>query len=166
MYKPAFIATNEIHAGVIRPSGQPDSAHRCRLKDVPLDVPIRVTISGADTKVGGGEWQDGPWHEAALLSALTIDGSQGPNATLSWLNKQLVAEAAEASAAAASADSADAHTRSGSSLSLAPGMLVLTATPGSLVRVRPACTTAGMIAASARVLVEFDGIEVECQVDA
>ena len=50
--------------------------HELRLDQVPLDVPIKVTISDGETRVGDGAWSVG-WEESAELGALLIDGRPG-----------------------------------------------------------------------------------------
>ena len=128
-----LIAKNGIHAGVVRSSQAPcpagdggppppsaASSNRCRLSQIPLDIPIIVTIKGAVHT---------EWEERALLADLVIDGKLGPVATVSWLAKQLLAEAATA----ASLDE-------GVMTTLRPGAVVLTATPGSLVPVERSAT--------------------------
>ena len=84
---------------------------------------------------------DGEAREAPVLRDLVLDGAAGPLATVAWLHRRLAADGE----------------------ALAEGMLLLTATPGSLHPVAPA--PAERCGACARVRVEFDGMSVECTVE-
>eukprot|EP00931_Biecheleriopsis_adriatica_P089203 TRINITY_DN63371_c0_g1_i1.p1 TRINITY_DN63371_c0_g1~~TRINITY_DN63371_c0_g1_i1.p1 ORF type:complete len:286 (-),score=27.20 TRINITY_DN63371_c0_g1_i1:77-934(-) len=67
-----LIARNAIHCGVVHANAR----KRCRLGDVPLDVPIVVTI-------------DDEVVESPVLSQLELEGLLGPLATVTWLHERL-----------------------------------------------------------------------------
>eukprot|EP01047_Picozoa_sp_COSAG01_P002624 COSAG01_NODE_70_length_28755_cov_34.709067_23_plen_162_part_00 len=155
----------------MRAAGQPDGTARCRLGDIPLDVPINVTISGGEAKAGDGPWQAG-WFEAAELGSLVIGGCPGPLGTVSWLHQQLGAElGADGGGGGGGGGGGDARAL------LGVGTRVLTATPGSLVRVRlpeaeavaaggegVGSSSGGGGGGTLRVVAEFGGSSVECTV--
>jgi hypothetical protein len=157
----------------VRAAGQPDGTARCRLGDIPLDVPINVTISGGEAKAGDGPWQAG-WFEAAELGSLVIGGCPGPLGTISWLHQQLGAElGADGDGGGGGGGGGGGDARA----LLGVGTRVLTATPGSLVRVRLPEAEAGAAGdegvgssggggggGTLRVVAEFGGSSVECTV--
>jgi 2-keto-4-pentenoate hydratase len=67
-----LIAKNAIHAGVVRAF----RGTRCALADIPLDVPIVVTV-------------DGIVREQPVLRTLELGGNVGPLGTITWLSQRL-----------------------------------------------------------------------------
>ena len=103
------------------------------MSEVPLDVPINVTVGGS-------------LKEAPVLDSLRCDGEVGPLATVSWLQRRLKVAAAD--------DPTGADV-----LRLQEGMLVLTATPGSLIPVEVGVNSPPVV-----IDVEFGGQRVMCTV--
>ena len=67
-----LIAKNAIHAGVVRA----DRSVRCALADIPLDLPIVVTV-------------DGVVREQPVLRNLQLGTHLGPHGTVTWLTQRL-----------------------------------------------------------------------------
>lgn len=148
-----LIARNGLHAGVVRPPA--NAVFRCTLGQLSEASVLTTVEGGAD-----------PWREEAELSALAIDGTTGPASTVRYffyMPPSFGSGALKSCCEEFNTDSPGCRWLvnqldvAGRSRPVA-GMTLLTATPGSLVPVKPPR------GGSCNVRCEFLGITAECTV--
>ena len=110
-----LISKNCIHAGVVRAN----NFIRCKLSEIPLDQPLTVTID--DKQV-----------EKVVFANLEINGIKGPMGTITWLKEKLMRSMIEGYYDYG-------VLRSGEGDQIKEGDYILTATPGTLIKLDKPC---------------------------